>query len=103
MEKDCGQSPGRVRCTPPSFQNAPVGGGSGTGVLTKGRAERAGVAKAQLESDLGYRKIRLRQKHLGPLHPSRSYITARRQAEGFFEGAGKVERAQAGHFRRLRE
>src|SRR5262249_53079077 len=64
-----------ARC---SFEAAPIGSGSGPGVLVKSRAERAGLGKAELDPNLRHRHIGLRQEVFSLVDAARGQIPVRR-------------------------
>src|SRR5262245_49214854 len=60
------------------------------GRLAKRRRERAGLAEADRQSDIGHRWLWLGQQHLGPLDPAIVVISVRRQSEGLLERPTEV-------------
>src|SRR6266850_7226091 len=61
----------------------------------KGCGERACLAEANRQSDIGHRGRGLRQQRLGALHTTAGVKSMRRDAEGLLEGPAEIVRAQA--------
>src|SRR5262245_5330565 len=85
-------------------RSAPWGHGSDTHIVaTRGKpgnfpkcsSERARLAKAQTQPDIGHRQYVPLKKGLGPLDPAIRVVAMRRRPEGLLERAAEMVRAQA--------
>src|SRR4029450_6828416 len=86
-----------------SCKASTIGGGCRPGRLAKGCRERAGLAEADLQRDLGDRARGLRQEHLGVLDATGVVIAMGRHAERSLERPAEMIRAQPNEARQCGE
>ena len=58
--------------------------------MSERRRERARFAEADLERDVGHRRLPLRQQCLRAFDAAIDVVAVRRNAEGLFEGAAEI-------------
>src|SRR5262249_16316600 len=71
--------------------------------LSKRRAERACLAEADCQPDIGDRWRRVGEQHLGALDTAVGVISVRRDAERLFESPAEIPRAQVNKLGEHRE
>src|SRR6476659_3061622 len=86
-----------------SREVSPIRGRREARRLAECGGERACLAEADRQSDLGHRGCGFRQQYLGVLDASAAVISMRRHSERLLEGTAEIVRAQADELREGRQ